>query len=136
MSNTRHLAPVPDAAPAEPTPSHRAYTDRIELPTGNRPDVDGLLRELCRHAFRGAMVGFELTLDGRLGLRCFVSVRVSERFTAEQLDAGHLAIRRALVVLGVVTARPQAAPAPQDSAPPTEEPQDGAASPPPPSPQS
>lgn len=125
-----HLAPVPASPTAPALPGPRSYTERLELPTGGRPDGDGLLRELCRVAFRGSLVGFEVTLDGRFGLRCFASVRVGEQFSAEQLDQGRLAITRALVVLGVVQVKPAAVP------PAAEEPKDGAESPPPPSPPS
>lgn len=144
--NRSHLAPVPVKSrsdsdspvgliPTPPLPGPRAYSERLELNTGGRNDVDPLIRELCRVAFHGALIGFESCLDPRVGVRCFATVRVSERFPAGQVEAGLLAIKRALVALGVVQQRPAAAPeaAPQDSTPPT---QDGAASPPPPSPPS
>jgi hypothetical protein len=117
MSKRKHLAPVP-AAPELPGPA--SYTDRFELPTGGRNDIDTLLRELARVAFRGSLTGFSLELDRRVGgVRCFVSVQVGSKFTATDLEAGKDAVTRALLVLGVIRpAKPAAAPAaPEDGAP-------------------
>jgi hypothetical protein len=112
------LASVPKGAP---TPA-RVTTERIELPTGGRGDVDGLLRELARVAFPKALLGFSAEID-RTGFRFFVTVRNHEGFGPEQIAAGEQAILRALFALGVIK---PAAPAPEakDSAP-----DDGATSP-------
>jgi hypothetical protein len=127
----RHLAPVhPDAAAP---PTFRSTTERIELPTGGRADVDGLLRELVRAAFPKALVGFAAELDPRIGLRCFVTVRTHEGFGPAEVDAARTGIVRALLSVGVLKPAAAASPAP-DATPAAGE--EGAESPPqaPPSP--
>lgn len=128
----RHLAPVPTSAPAAPKPGP-TYDRRIELPTGGRGDVDPLLRELARAAFRGNLVGFSVELDARVGLRCHVLVRVSDTFTDQQADKARTGILRALLAVGVLQP-PKAAAAAPEAPPPAGE--DGAPSPPPPPPSS
>ena len=90
---TRKLEAVSD----EKIPPPRVSTERIEIPTGGRTDVDGLIRELCRVAFPRTLGGFSAELD-RTGLRCFATVRG----TAEQVDQGQQAILRALLALGIL----------------------------------
>lgn len=119
-----HLAPVPkDAAASTP---FRSTTERLELPTGGRTDIDGLLRELARAAFPKALVGFAAELDPRLGLRCFVTVRTREGFGLAEVDAARTGIIRALLSVGVLKPAKPAAPAPDSTPAPAE---DGAESP-------
>lgn len=130
--NTRpHLAPVQPSAPANEA---RKSLERVELPTGGRRDVDGLLRELARAAFPGALVGYSFELDARLGARCVATVAVHERFTADQLDAGRVAITRALLALGVLQAPRAATTLQTPAAAEASTTEDGAESQPPPSP--
>lgn len=117
----RHLAPVPDAA----KPVSRPWFETVELPTGGRPNVGGLLHELAIHAFHGALAGWEFKLDSRLGFRFHVTVRLSDDFPPERLEQGRRQVVQALLALGVV--KPAK---PADAAPPTEAetPEDGAQS--------
>lgn len=94
-----HLAPVPTEGTRAP---FRSVTERIELPTGGRRDVDGLLRELARIAFPAGLTGFSFELDRHVGARCSATVMTHEGFTPGQVDAGRLAINRALLALGIL----------------------------------
>lgn len=107
---SRHLEAVPDGEPAP-----RVSTERFELPTGGRKDVDRLLRELCQFAFPEGLASFELMGDGPR-VRCFVSVRG----TADQIDGGRNAVLGALLALGIVQLKkepPPSPPLPEQSAP-------------------
>jgi hypothetical protein len=123
----QHLAPVPPAGVETKTPPARVSFERLDLPTGGRRDVDGLLRELARAAFPKALVGFSFELDRQSGPRCSVTVATHDGFGPDQVDAGRTAITRCLLALGVLQA---AKPAPEAKASPAPaEAEDGAQSP-------
>lgn len=104
----RHLESVPsDGATERPSPVGFPVT--IEIPTGGRFDVDGLIRELCRHAYRSNLRGFEARLDGQR-MRCLAVVQPMTDCTAEEIAKRLNGILGALVQVGVLQLKPKAAP--------------------------
>lgn len=99
MTKPAHLKPVPEARPTAPA------IQRIELPTGGRSDVDGLLRELARFAFPRALAGFSFEADMRLGTRCHLLVAVSDQ---DAFERGQGAIAKTLHALGLISPKPAA----------------------------
>lgn len=105
--NRRHLAAVPKTQPADrPTPVGFPVT--IEIPTGGRNDVDGLVRELARVAFRSTLSGYEVKADGPR-VRCFVTVQPTSAFDGEAIELARRGILGALVAVGVLKLKPQPA---------------------------
>lgn len=102
--NRRHLAAVPKTQPADrPTPVGFPVT--IEIPTGGRNDIDGLVRELARVAFRSTLSGYEVKADGPR-VRCFVSVQPTSAFDGEAIEQARRGILSALVAVGVLKLKP------------------------------
>jgi len=120
----RHLAALPPPPADRPTPSGFPVT--IEIPTGNRPDLDSLIRELARVAFRGTLVGYEAKIDaGRA--RFLLTVQPMTNFDGEAIVKGKAKILAALVAVGALVMKPKAAPAPSgdEPAPPAEKAPEG-----------
>ncbi len=120
----RHLSTVPAGAAAQPA---RFAFEQLDIPTGGRRNIAGLLYELANVAFPGSLAGIDYQFDRQLGSRCTITVATHEKFGADQVDAGRNAILRALVALGILKVAKSADPAPPTDA---KTPEDGAQSPP------
>ena len=122
----RHLAAVPPAGTTD-KPVAVGYPVTVEIPTGGRRDLDGLIRELARVCFRSNLAGYEVKADGPRS-RFFLTVQPMTDCGAEAIQEGVLSIAKALVVVGALQIKPQPVAA--------EEPKTEAVCPPPSSPES